>query len=48
MPSMSSIAAKVRRAIAENRIEISKDEDFFILATRPGDFGRLLWLRVGN
>jgi predicted nuclease of predicted toxin-antitoxin system len=35
-------------AIAENRIVISKDGDFFILATRPGDFGRLLWLRVGN
>jgi len=35
-------------AIAENRIVISKDEDFFLLATRPGDSGRLLWLRVGN
>jgi predicted nuclease of predicted toxin-antitoxin system len=35
-------------AIAENRIVMSKDEDFFILATRPGDPGRLLWLRVGN
>jgi predicted nuclease of predicted toxin-antitoxin system len=26
----------------------SKDEDFLILATRPGDQGRLLWLRLGN
>ena len=32
----------------EGRIVISKDEDFFILATRPKDNGRLLWLRVGN
>jgi predicted nuclease of predicted toxin-antitoxin system len=32
----------------ESRIMISKDEDFFILATRPKDNGRLLWLRVGN
>lgn len=35
-------------AIAEGRIVVSKDEDFFILATRPGDTGQLLWLRVGN
>jgi predicted nuclease of predicted toxin-antitoxin system len=27
---------------------VSKDEDFFILATRPSDHGRLLWLRLGN
>ncbi|WPJ96546.1 hypothetical protein SH580_02365 [Coraliomargarita algicola] len=27
---------------------ISKDEDFFILAMRPKDTGRLLWLRLGN
>jgi predicted nuclease of predicted toxin-antitoxin system len=32
----------------EGRIMISKDEDFFILAMRPKDHGRLLWLRVGN
>jgi predicted nuclease of predicted toxin-antitoxin system len=32
----------------EGRIMISKDEDFFILAMRPKDSGRLLWLRVGN
>ncbi len=35
-------------AITENRIVVSKDEDFFILATRPGDAGQLLWLRLGN
>jgi len=27
---------------------VTKDGDFFILATRPGDPGRLLWLRMGN
>jgi predicted nuclease of predicted toxin-antitoxin system len=35
-------------AIAEARIVVSKDEDFFLLATRPNDAGQLLWLRVGN
>ena len=35
-------------AQAEGRIVVSKDEDFFLLATRPGDLGRLMWLRVGN
>lgn len=35
-------------ACTEKRIVISKDEDFFILATRPNDAGRLLWLRMGN
>ena len=32
----------------EGRIMVSKDEDFFILATRPNDTGCLLWLRMGN
>lgn len=32
----------------ENRIFISKDEDFFILAMRPKDQVRLLWVRLGN
>ncbi len=36
------------RALAEGRIVVSKDEDFFVLATRPDDLGRLLWLRLGN
>lgn len=35
-------------AISESRIMVSKDEDFFHLAHRAGDGGRLLWLRVGN
>lgn len=35
-------------AINANRIVVSKDEDFFLLATRPTDVGRLLWLRLGN
>jgi len=30
------------RALAEGRIVVSKDEDFFVLATRPNDPGRLL------
>jgi predicted nuclease of predicted toxin-antitoxin system len=37
-----------RLAGEEGRIMISKDEDFLILATRPKDSGRLLWLRTGN
>lgn len=35
-------------ALQQNRIVVSKDEDFFILATRPCEEGRLLWLRLGN
>jgi len=35
-------------ALAEDRIMVSKDEDFFILAMRVDDSGKLLWLRVGN
>lgn len=35
-------------ASGDQRIVISKDEDFVILASRSGDHGRLLWLRVGN
>ena len=35
-------------ALAEDHIMVSKDEDFFILAMRVDDVGRLLWLRVGN
>ena len=31
-----------------HQILISKDEDFLHLANRPGDTGRLLWVRVGN
>ena len=35
-------------ARTEDRIMVSKDEDFFFLAMRVDDSGRLLWLRVGN
>jgi len=37
-----------KTADAEGRILIPKDGDFLILATRPGDPGRLLWLRTGD
>ena len=36
------------RAAADERILISKDEDFVILANRPNDAGRLVWVRLGN
>ncbi|MBN8249577.1 MAG: DUF5615 family PIN-like protein [Verrucomicrobia bacterium] len=36
------------RASDEERIVVSKDEDFFHLAHREGDTGRLLWVRMGN
>ncbi len=36
------------RAAAENRIVVSKDEDFLHLANRDSDTGRLLWVRIGN
>jgi predicted nuclease of predicted toxin-antitoxin system len=35
-------------ALRDGRIVVSKDEDFFHLANRPADDGRLLWVRVGN
>jgi predicted nuclease of predicted toxin-antitoxin system len=35
-------------AIQHSMILISKDEDFFHLANRSGDTGRLLWVRLGN
>jgi predicted nuclease of predicted toxin-antitoxin system len=37
-----------RWAIGERRTVISKDEDLFFLATRAGDAGSLLWIRMGN
>lgn len=36
------------RARAEERIVVSKDEDFLLLAARPGDIGRMIWVRLGN
>lgn len=35
-------------ALREDRVVVSKDEDFFFLANRPNDRGRLLWIRLGN
>lgn len=35
-------------SIANERIVVSKDEDFVYLALRPGDTGRLVWVRLGN
>lgn len=32
----------------DQRIVISKDADFFILASRPTDQGKLIWVRMGN
>jgi len=36
------------RALADARIVVSKDEDFLILASRPGDAVRMIWVRIGN
>jgi predicted nuclease of predicted toxin-antitoxin system len=35
-------------AAHQQRIVVSKDEDFLFLATQPDESGRLLWLRIGN
>jgi predicted nuclease of predicted toxin-antitoxin system len=32
----------------EGRVLVSRDEDFVFLANRPGDAGRLIWVRLGN
>jgi predicted nuclease of predicted toxin-antitoxin system len=37
-----------RRATADRRVVVSKDEDFVYLANRSGDQGRLIWVRLGN
>ena len=37
-----------RYADREERIIISKDEDFLYLANRPGATTRFLWVRLGN
>ena len=36
------------RACDEGSIVVSKDEDLTALANRPGDTGRLIWVRLGN
>jgi predicted nuclease of predicted toxin-antitoxin system len=35
-------------AMKLGQIVVSKDEDFVTLANRPGDQGRLIWVRLGN
>jgi predicted nuclease of predicted toxin-antitoxin system len=35
-------------ATREERIIVSKDEDLLFLAHRPGERGRLIWIRLGN
>jgi predicted nuclease of predicted toxin-antitoxin system len=35
-------------AVKTNSVVVSKDEDFLHLANRPGNTGRLLWVRIGN
>ena len=37
-----------QQAIATDRVIVSKDEDFFFLASLPGSKGRLVWVRLGN
>lgn len=32
----------------DSRVVVSKDEDLLFLACRPGDLGRLVWVRIGN
>ena len=44
----ASDTEKWTTAATESRIVVSKDEDFFHLANRPGDTGCLLWVRIGN
>ena len=36
------------QAREQSWIVVSKDEDFIHLANRPGDTGRVLWIRLGN
>ena len=36
------------KARADGRIVVTKDEDFLLLASRPGDTGRMVWVRLGN
>lgn len=41
-------AAVWSQAERDERIVISKDDDFIFLANRPNQTGRLLWVRLGN
>ena len=35
-------------AIAHGQIVVTKDEDSLLLASRPSDTGRMIWVRLGN
>ena len=37
-----------QQAVETDRVVVSKDEDFFFLASLPGSEGRLIWVRLGN
>jgi predicted nuclease of predicted toxin-antitoxin system len=37
-----------RHATANDMVVVSKDEDFYFLATTPGNVVKLLWVRIGN
>jgi predicted nuclease of predicted toxin-antitoxin system len=44
----ASDAELCRYAVADERIIISKDEDFFYLASQPKAVFQLIWVRLGN
>lgn len=37
-----------RHAMTGDFVLVSKDEDFFHLASRPNETGKLIWVRMGN
>jgi predicted nuclease of predicted toxin-antitoxin system len=37
-----------RRAVANQLVVVSKDEDFFFFASSPNAAAKLLWVRMGN
>jgi len=46
--STADDAAIWAHAIAHGQIVVTKDEDFLLLASRPNDTGRMIWVRLGN
>ena len=44
----ASDTAICRHAESDERILISKDEDFLYLTSQPGSKLRLIWIRLGN
>ena len=44
----SEDAAIWSHALANDEVVVSKDEDFFFLASSPRATARLLWVRTGN